>query len=387
MNFDTIIVGAGWSGAVMADRLVKELGHKVLVIEQRWHVGGNSHDQIDENGIRIHTYGPHLFHTNYEDVWDYLSGYTDWHIYEHKVLANIDGKLVPIPFNFNTIRAVFPEEMSNKLIVKLLDKYSFGARIPILELLQTDDEDLKLLANFIYDKVFVNYTAKQWGIDPKSIDGAVTARVPVVLSNDDRYFNDKFQALPKSGYTRIFESILFQKNIKLLLGTDYKEVLQIDKEHGFTLWGKPFHGHVVYTGMIDNLFGNCFGELPYRSLRFDVRNEEVDGFFQPASVVNYPNQFNFTRITEYKHLMHNPPLNKTTLYYEFPGNYAEGDAHYGIPYYPVFQESNKVVYEKYRSLAGQIDRLHLLGRLADYKYYDQDDAIKNVLDYQIENLK
>jgi UDP-galactopyranose mutase len=381
MEYNVVIVGAGWSGAVMADRLVKELGYKVLVIEQRWHIGGNSHDYVNDNGIRVHTYGPHLFHTEFEDVWQYLSQYTNWHIYEHTVQANIDGRLVPIPFNFNTIKALFPEAYAHRLIEKLLEKYPFGARIPILEMLREDDKDLKFLADFVYQKMFVNYTAKQWGVSPTSIDPAVTGRVPIVLSNDNRYFPDKYQALPEKGYTAIFEKLLHQDNITLMMGTDYREVLQIDKG-GFTLFGKPFSGKVIYTGMIDVLFNKCFGDLPYRSLHFDERHENMD-LFQPVSVVNYPNQFEFTRITEYKHLMGNPPKDKTTVYIEYPGDYKEGDARYGTPYYPVFKDENKARYEEYKKLVGDIKGLHLLGRLADYKYYDQDDAIKNALDYDI----
>jgi UDP-galactopyranose mutase len=229
--FNYIIIGAGFSGSVIAERIANVLNQKVLIIEKRNHIGGNCYDYKDENNIIIHKYGPHLFHTDYKDVFDYLSNFTEWQLYHHKVLAFIDGKKVPIPFNLNTLYEVFPKTLAEKLETKLLNKYHYSSKIPILDLLKEEDNDLKFLANFIYEKVFKNYTAKQWGLKPEDIDPQVTARVPIYIGRDNRYFTDKYQAIPKEGYTKIFERILNHPNIKIMLNTDFKELINIDYEN------------------------------------------------------------------------------------------------------------------------------------------------------------
>jgi len=226
--FDYIIVGAGFAGSVIAERIAKVLNKKVLVIEKRNHIGGNCYDYKSKEGIIIHKYGPHLFHTNNKDVFDYLSNFTDWQIYNHKVLAFIDGKKVPIPFNFNSIELLFPKPLAEKLINKLLEKYPYGSKVPILELKKENDKDLKFLADYVYEKVFKNYTAKQWGKRPEEIDPNVTARVPIFIGRDDRYFNDRYQVVPIDGYTKIFERMLSHPNIKLMLNTDFREVIKVD---------------------------------------------------------------------------------------------------------------------------------------------------------------
>lgn len=379
--FKYIIVGAGFASSVLAERIANVLNEKVLIIEKRNHIGGNCYDFKDENGIIVHKYGPHLFHTNYKDVFDYLSNFTDWDIYNHKVLAYIDGKKVPIPFNFNSIEQLFPHVLANKLIEKLLKRFKYGEKVPILELKKENDKDLKFLANFIYDKVFKNYTAKQWNMKPEDIDPEVTARVPIFIGKDDRYFNDKYQAIPKNGYTKIFENMLNHPNIKLMLNTDYKEVISVDLDnYKIYFMGNEFKGILIFTGMIDELFEFKFGQLPYRTLNLKFETVEKE-YFQEVTTVNYPNNYDFTRITEFKHI-HPTETKKTTILKEYPKKYEKGDT----PYYPVFTPENREKYNKYKEFALNFKNLILVGRLADYRYYDMDDIVKKSLEVFNEKL-
>ena len=381
--FDCIVVGSGFTGSVIAERIATCLNKKVLIIEKRDHIGGNCYDYRTKEGIIVHKYGPHLFHTNYKDVFDYLSNFTDWQIYHHKVLAFIDGKKVPIPFNFNSIEMLFPNNLAERLINKLLSKYSYDSKVPILELKKEDDKDLKFLAEFIYEKVFKNYTAKQWGKKPEEIDPEVTARVPIFIGRDDRYFNDKYQAVPMEGYTKIFERMLNHPNIKLLLNTDFREVMKVDLDtKKIYFLGQEFKGKVIFTGMIDELFEYKFGELPYRSLDLKFETLETE-YFQEVATVNYPNNYDFTRITEFKHI-HPVKVNKTIILKEYPKDYnPEKD----IPYYPVFTEENRGLYYKYKELADKFENLILVGRLAEYRYYDMDDVVKRALEVFEEKVK
>lgn len=374
--FYYLIVGAGFAGSVIAERIANVLNEKVLIIEKRNHIGGNCYDYKDNNGILIHKYGPHLFHTDYKEVFDYLSNFTDWHVYHHRVLAFIDGKKVPIPFNLNTLYMVFPEILARRIEEKLLNRYSYNSKVPILELKKEEDEDLKLLANYIYEKVFLNYTAKQWGLKPEDIDPEVTGRVPIYIGRDDRYFTDRYQAVPVDGYTKIFERMLNHPNIKLMLNTDFKEVMEIDLENKKIYFlGQEFKGKVIFTGMIDEFFEYKFGALPYRSL--DLKFEAVKkDYFQEAAVVNYPNDYDFTRITEFKHI-HPVESKKTVILKEYPKAYQAGK---DIPYYPMFKEESKELYNKYRELSDGFKNLILAGRLADYRYYDMDDIVKRALE-------
>jgi UDP-galactopyranose mutase len=371
--FDYIIIGAGYAGSVMAERIATQLNKKVLIIEKRNHIGGNSYDFKDENNILIHKYGPHLFHTNNKKVFDYLSQFTSWDVYNHKVLAVIDGKEVSIPFNFNTIYDVFPDTLAKKLEEKLLNEFEYNSKIPILELKKSEDKDLQFLADFVYEKIFVHYTAKQWGMKPEDMDGAVTARVPIFVGRDDRYFNDKYQVVPSNGYTNIFENMLNHKNIKLMLNTDFKEVCEI-YDNGFKLMGSEFKGKVIYTGQIDELFDYKFGDLPYRSV--DMKFETVEKeYYQEAATVNYPNGYDFTRITEFKHI-HPTNSSKTTILKEYPKEYVKGK---DTPYYPIFTDENQTSYNKYLEHSKRWSNLILVGRLAEYKYYDMDDIVERSL--------
>jgi len=379
--FDYIIVGAGFAGAVMAERIANKLNKKVLIIEKRDHIAGNCFDYKDENNIVIHKYGPHLFHTENTKVFDYLSAFTQWDIYNHKVLAVIDGKEVPIPFNINTLYEVFPDTLAKRLEEKLLREFTYNSKIPILELKNSEDPDLQFLADFVYEKIFVHYTAKQWGMKPEDMDSAVTARVPIFIGRDDRYFNDKYQVVPTTGYTNLFKNMLHHKNIKLLLNTEFSEVCSIS-EDGFNLMGNEFKGKVIYTGPIDELFDYKFGDLPYRSVDmvFETVEQEI---YQKAATVNYPNNYNFTRITEFKHI-HPSKGDKTTILKEYPKAY---DKTKDTPYYPIFTDENQKKYDKYFEYAKQWKNLILVGRLAEYKYYDMDDIVARALEFFEKEIK
>lgn len=376
-----IVVGAGLAGSVIAERIATQLNKKVLVIEKRNHIGGNCYDYRDENNIIVHKYGPHLFHTNNKEVVDYLSNFTEWQIYNHEVLAFIDGKKVPLPFNLNTLYELLPETKARKLEEKLLSKFGYGSRVPILKLKKTEDSDLKFLANFIYKKVFLNYTIKQWGIKPEEIDEKVTARVPVVIGKDNRYFSDKYQMVPKKGYTEMIKNMLSHRNIKLMLNTDFKEICQI-KGTDFYILGTKFEGKIIYTGPIDELFDHKFGELPYRSIKMEFQTLDHE-FFQEKATVNYPNDYDFTRITEFKHI-HPVKTERTTILKEYPESYRRGK---NEPYYPIFTNENLRKYEKNVECAKQFHNLVLVGRLAEYRYYDMDDVVARALEVFKEKVK
>ena len=371
--FDYIIVGAGLAGCVMAERIATVLNRKVLIMEKRAHVGGNCYDHYNENGILVHKYGPHIFHTSIEEVWSYLSQFTDWYIYQHHVLGFIDGKKVPIPFNLNTLHELLPESLANNLEKKLIKRFDFNTKIPILELKKSDDKDLKFLAEFVYEKVFLNYTEKQWGSTPEEMDPSVTGRVPIYLSKDDRYFQDKYQGLPKKGYHKLFQKMLENPNIKIMLNTDFKELVKIENNEIYFA-DEKFGGKLIFTGRIDELFEYEFGDLPYRSLKFESEtlNEEC---FQEVGTVNYPNNYDFTRITEFKHLT-GQKNEKTNIIREYPKAY---NADKDIPYYPIPKKECNELYEKYLEKSLKVNNLILVGRLAEYKYYNMDVVVNEAL--------
>ena len=371
--FDVVIIGAGLAGSVLAERLAKS-GKKVLVIERRKHIAGNCYDEVDLSGILIHKYGPHLFHTDDEKIWEYLSQFTEWTFYRHRVKAVVDGLPVPLPFNLNTLREVFPPSLADKLESALLSNFEYGKRVPIMELKKSTDADLQFLAEFIYEKIFLHYTEKQWGLPPDKISEAVTARVPILIGRDDGYFSDRFQAVPKFGYAKLVENMLDHKNIKLLLNTDSKEVMELSGEY-VRLFRKRFKGRLIYTGQLDELFDKKFGELPYRSLdmKFETLNAEK---FQAAPVVNYPNAYDFTRITEFKQI-HPTHSTRTTILKEYPQAYVAG---MNEPYYPLFTDEARAIYEKYSAELAAFKNVTAVGRLAEYRYYDMDDVIKRALE-------
>ena len=375
-RYDAIVAGAGFSGAVMAERLASQLGWRVLVLEQRNHIAGNCHDQYDDAGILIHTYGPHIFHTRHAAVWNYLSQFTEWRRYEHRVLGEVDGELIPIPFNLTSLRRCFSATQASRLEGKLVAAYGRDARVPILELRRSDDDDLKSLADFIYEKVFVNYTAKQWGCRPDEISADVSARVPVVVSEDDRYFQDPYQGIPVQGYSALIGRMLDQPGIEVALDTALRQRVTISAPD-ILLDGKPFLGRLIYTGMVDELFDYCLGELPYRSLQFRFETLDIPQF-QPVATVNFPNAPGLTRITEFKQLT-GQMSSQTTIVREYPQAYDRHDETRNVPYYPVFTEENRQRYQRYADLVKTIPGLQCLGRLGEYRYLNMDDAVANAL--------
>lgn len=376
MKYDYVVVGAGFAGATIAERIASQLNKKVLVIEKRNHIGGNCFDYKDKNGIIVHKYGPHIFHTNYKDVFDYLSNFTEWRMYYHEVLAFVDGKKIPIPFNFNSLYMAFSESIAKRIEGKLLSKYQYNSKVPILELKQENDKDLKSLADYIYEKIFLNYTIKQWGMKPEEIAPEVTARVPVFIGKANRYFQDKYQAVPKEGYAQIFERMLSSPNIEVTLNTDFKEMINLDfKDKKIFLSGQEFKGRVIFTGMIDELFEYKFGELPYRSLDLEFETLKTE-YFQEIATVNYPNDNDFTRITEFKHI-HPINTSRTVILKEYPKKCVVGK---DIPYYPIFTKGNQEKYNKYKELTKGFENLILIGRLAEFRYYDMDDILKRAME-------
>ncbi|MBL0588616.1 MULTISPECIES: UDP-galactopyranose mutase [Aeromonas] len=377
MSYQAIVIGAGLSGAVMAERMASQLGWKVLVLEQRDHIGGNCFDEYDAHGVLIHRYGPHLFHTDNKEVWDYLSQFTEWLPYEHRVLSRIDGQLVPIPFNLTSIERCFQADKAAAMIDALRTRFGDGARVPILELRKEAHPLLGELADFIYQKAFVNYTSKQWGVPPEQISPEVTARVPVVVSRDDRYFTDPWQAVPAEGYTAMFERMLAHPLIEVRLSTPMVQRVSLDWEKKLILLdGDVFNGPVIYTGMIDALIPDNPEPLPYRSLRFEHQHIK-QAQFQPVATVNYPNEEPYTRITEFKHLTGQLKLD-TSIVTEYPCDYLP---EYGLePYYPVLQDFTVNRYLLYKDTLEKMKNLFLLGRLAEYKYFDMDDIVANSLE-------
>ncbi|MCI5937115.1 MAG: UDP-galactopyranose mutase [Eubacterium sp.] len=376
--YDSIVIGCGFAGAVVARELAEKKGKKVLIIDKRDHVGGNCYDKYDEYGILIHQYGPHIFHTNSKRVFDYLSRFTEWYFYRHEVVGNVYGKELPIPFNLNTLEMVYGEE-AKELEKRLIDNFGEGARVPILELMNHEDKELQKIAQYVYENVFLKYTMKQWGKSPKEIDPAVSGRVPVLLSRDNRYFQDEYQGLPLHGFTKIFDKMLDHPGIDVRLSVDAKDVMELDpeSENKILFEGQPFTGDVIFTGALDQLFDCRFGQLPYRSLRFDFEHYKQK-FYQSHGVVNYTVSEDFTRITEFKYLSGQLDEEETTIVKEYPMAYTgkEGE----IPYYAINNPENDALFERYKGLVDQIPGFHLLGRLAEYKYYNIDAIVERALD-------
>ncbi len=378
-NYDVIVVGAGISGAVMAERCASQGNKKVLVIEKRNHIAGNCFDEKNSQGITVHRYGPHLFHTSNEQVWTYLSGFTEWQHYEHEVVAHIDDKLGPVPFNLNSLDVWFSEAEAKLLSDELLAEYGEGSEVSIMKLRESRSANLCRLAEFVYQKLFLNYTVKQWGVSPESISPDVLARVPVRINRNNCYFKDKYQAIPKHGYTKLIEKILDHPNITTILQEDALPNISFDQAAcSVVINGLVFAGEIFYTGMLDELFGFCYGELSYRSLQFKFETLEMSQY-QPKATVNYPNALAMTRITEFKHILKEQSA-YTTIVREYPQDYDRHDKLKNIPYYPLFTTDNSARYGQYKTLAEKFPKLFPLGRLAEYRYFDMDDAVANAFD-------
>ena len=377
--YNTIVIGAGIAGAVAARQLAEKGNRHVLILEQRDHIGGNCYDKEDAYGVLIHEYGPHIFHTNDEGVYEYLSRFTDWYLYPqgHQVVANVNGTLIPIPFNLNTLHLVYEEDKAEELEKKLILAYGEGSRVPIMELKKNADPDIQKIAQYVYENVFLRYTMKQWGQKPEEISPEVTGRVPVLISRDNRYFQDKYQGVPLNGFTPMFERLLDHENIEVQLGVKASDRLSISPD-GILFDGRPFDGEVIFTGALDELFDCRYGRLPYRSLRFDFEYLDQNDYQQGHSVVNYTVSEDFTRITEFQYLTGQTGCDGTTIVREYPFAYsgAEGE----IPYYAILSDENETLYGKYKALTDGLPDFYLLGRLAEYKYYNMDAMARKALD-------
>ena len=391
-----LIIGAGISGCTAA-RLLAEKGHSVTVIDQRSHTGGNCHDHWDGNGICIHDYGTHIFHTDNRQVWDFISRFTRWYPFQHKVRGLIDGQLVPIPFNLNSIHQVFPESIAVRLEGKLLETFGYNIKVPILKLREADDEDLRFLADYIYKNIFSFYTQKQWDLNPEDLDPAVTGRVPVYISRDNRYFQNRYQGIPLGGYSAIFQGMLDHPNISVRLNTRFEDIKHLINRNTAEGGNKGLAtikaDLILHSGPIDEYYGYEYGELPYRSEHFDFIELDRE-YFQDGAVINYPNNYTFTRIGEYKHFL-GTKSDRTVVSYEYPEPFVRGR---NERYYPIVNEANQALYNRYKAKAeadlkaaeenisstgssntANTVPVHFFGRLGDYKYYDMDKAVERAI--------
>ena len=353
--FDYLIVGAGFAGAVLAERLANTAGKKVLLVDKRNHIGGNTFDYYNKDGLLIHKYGPHIFHTNSREVYDYLGNFTTWRPYEHRVLASVDGMLVPLPINLDTINSLYGLSLNssevNSFLLARAEKKD--------QIVTSEDVVLNKVGRDLYEKFFKGYTKKQWDLDPSELDASVAARIPTRSNRDNRYFTDTYQGMPLHGYSRLFERMLDHPNIKVMLNTDYKEIEDMI----------PYE-NMIYTGPIDYYFDYCYGRLPYRSIEFVFETHEMEKF-QATGTINFPNEHPYTRVTEFKYLT-GQQHQKTTVVYEYPT--AEGD-----PYYPVPRPENADLYKKYQLLTKEVKNVFFTGRLATYKYYNMDQVVAQSL--------
>lgn len=356
MNFKYVIVGAGLAGLTMAERIANVLDEKVLIIEKRNHIGGNVYDSYNEDGILIHNYGPHIFHTNSRSVYQYLSNFTEWNDFWHRVLTYVDGNLVPMPITVETINALYNLNLDCSQVEEFLKNQA----VEIDEIKTSKDVALSKVGPDIYAKIFENYTKKQWGIDPAELDTSVISRIPIRLNRDTRYFADRYQGMPKHGYTKMCEKMAANKNIKIMLNTDYKEVIN-----------DISYEKLIYTGPTDYFYDYKYGKLSYRSIHFKMETYDRESF-QEAPVVNYPNDYDYTRITEFKKLTWQEHR-KTTICKEFPC--AEGE-----PYYPFPTKECKAQFALYEEEMRKESNVIFLGRLAEYKYYNMDAVVKRALD-------
>lgn len=353
--YDYLIVGAGFAGSVLAERLATVANKKVLLIDKRNHIAGNAFDHYDQAGILVHKYGPHIFHTNSKEVFSYLSRFTEWRNYQHRVLASVDGQLVPMPINLTTINMLYGLNLSSSELSDFFESKAEKKK----DINTSEDVVVSVVGRELYEKFFKGYTKKQWDMDPSELNASVTARVPTRTNKDDRYFTDTYQAMPIHGYTKMFEKMLDHPNIHLMLNTDYKDVI-----------GELNYKKLIFTGPIDEFFNYQYGRLPYRSIEFKFETLDQESF-QATGTVNYPNDYGFTRITEFKHLS-GQQHKRTSIVYEFPK--AEGD-----PYYPIPKPDNTQLYEKYQKLASTLEHTYFVGRLATYKYYNMDQVVAQAL--------
>ena len=374
--YDALIIGAGYAGAVSARRLAEDAGLRVCVLERRPHIAGNAYDRTDDAGILIHEYGPHIYHTTDDRVHEYLSRFTEWTDYQHKVLADIHGTLMPVPFNHVSLKLAFGDERGEALYRKLVETFGQDVKVPIMELRKQNDPDLNEVADYVYENVFLYYTMKQWGKTPDQIDPSITGRVPVFVGDDDRYFPAApHQGMPAEGYPALIERMLDHPGIDVFLGVDARELVSV-ADGAVLVGGKAFEGEVVYTGPLDELFGMDLGALPYRTLDMVFETLDQDRF-QPVGTVNYTVSEDFTRITEFKNMTGQVLPGKTTIMREYSKAYEPGSGQ--TPYYAILEPENLELYRAYRDRVEGIANFHPAGRLAEYRYYDMDGVVASAL--------
>lgn len=367
-EYDWLIIGAGFTGAVLAERIASQLGQRVLLVDRRDHIGGNAFDELDAAGVLVHRYGPHIFHTNAARIGNYLGKFTDWTPYEHRVLGWFDGDLIPIPFNLNSIEHVYGGLEGVRISKILADEFGFGSKASIQKLRESTSRDVRKVGDLVFEKVFLHYTLKQWGMRPDELDPSVLARVPVVLSYDDRYFHDSFQNMPSKGYTKLFERMLSHSLIEVRLKTTIENIIKSVR-----------FSRMIYTGPIDEFFSQEFGPLPYRSLRFDHVTHESDNPVQAVAQINYPTPATihpYTRSSEYRLITGQREISATTCAFEYPEAYEPGG---NEPFYPIPNDVNHERLRKYEARAKQLKSVYFAGRLADYSYYNMDQAVARAL--------
>jgi UDP-galactopyranose mutase len=394
-DYDAVIVGAGFAGGVVARQLAEQANQKVLILESRSQIGGNAYDEYDQAGVLIHKYGPHIFHTTDQGVYEYLSRYTEWLDYQHKVLADIYGKYTQVPFNLNSIEQHFTPSKAKAIKDKLIATFGRDTKVPIISLRKQEDPLLSELADFVYKNVFLFYTQKQWGLTPEQVDPETTGRVPVFVGRDDRYFTDPYQGMPKYGYTKLFESLLDHPNITVYLNVNARDIIQFTFGGETTVArdltaakpfeqicfaGKPYMGTLVYTGALDGLCNTLFGLLPYRTLDFEFETQQQKHVL-PCGTVNYTVSQDYTRITEFSYLT-GQDLNVTTIAKEYSKPFTDGSKQ--IPYYAIISDANAAHYRKYLDLFAKLPNFHALGRLAEYRYFNMDQIVRRALDLSAE---
>ncbi len=362
MNCDYLIVGAGITGITAANILANK-NKKVVVLEKREHIGGNCYDCYNDDGILIHLYGPHIFHTQHKDVWDYLSQFTDWLPYIHKVKTWVDGKYISFPINIVTFEELFGRPFSSESVVKWIQ----SEKVEIPEIKNAEDMVISRMGRTIYEKLFKNYTIKQWGVDAKNLSPEITARIPIRLNREDAFFTDLFQGMPSEGYTAMFNKMLEHENITLITGTDYKSLV-----------GDIHYDKMIFTGPVDEYFDFKFGYLPYRGINFKFKTYDEEKKL-PVAVVNYPNDYEYTRATEFKHMTFQKHP-KTTVCTEVPAS-VQIELGKTVPSYPILNENSKIEYLKYKSEIDKLENVAFMGRLGSFQYLNMDICVKNVMDW------
>jgi UDP-galactopyranose mutase len=365
MKSKYLIIGAGFTGATIAREIAEKCNKSVLIIDKREHLAGNAFDKKDENGFLVHQYGPHIFHTNSTKVWKFLSRFTRWNYYEHRVLAYIENKYVPVPFNFTSIETLISSNKAQKIKKYFLENYGNKNKVSILILMQSNNHMVKEFASYVYNELFLPYTKKMWGVEPEELDPLVLSRVPIKIGYEDRYFDDKYQGIPKEGYDKLFLNILDHPNIQVNLKTNFKELTNLNQFE-----------RIIYTGPIDEYFDYRYGELPYRSIRFKFLGKNTN-LHQKVAVINYPSyDFKFTRSTEFKHMTHQK-IKNTILCQEYPEAYKPN---FNLPYYPILTKESESLFRKYKTESEKLkNRIIFLGRLGEFKYVNMDQAVARSL--------